>query len=213
MAEEYEMVYFDIYGRAEPTRMLLSHAKASWKDTLVTGEILKAKKEAGELPNGQVPVIIHKGKVLNESMAILRYTGNNLGYYPKDEFEAYKVDALTDFVNGELENCAGHIFTKDFSEAKQTKYAETLEKIVKKVSKDLEEHKGKFVCGDKISTADCYMAFMCFSFIHNEKMPGGADFTDKGKAVVDKYPVFKAYVELLRAEFADRLASRNSCSF
>jgi len=54
---------------------------------------------------------------------------------------------------------------------------------------------------------------MCFSFIYNEKMPGGADFTDKGKAVVDKYPLFKAYVELLRAEFADRLASRNSCSF
>ena len=96
MEVEYELVYLDYYGRAEPTRMLLSHAKASWKDTIVTEEIVKAK--AGELPNGQVPVITHKGKVLNESMAILRYTGKNLGYYPKDEFEAYKVDALIDFV-------------------------------------------------------------------------------------------------------------------
>ena len=81
-----------------------------------------------------------------------------------------------------------------------------------KISKDIEEHKGKFACGEKISTADCYMAFFCFSFIHNEKLPAGVKFTDRAKAVVDKYPVFKAYVELLRAEFADRLASRNVCA-
>ena len=84
---------------------------------------------------------------------------------------------------------------------------------MKKISTDMEEHKGKFACGEKISTADCYMAFICFSFIHNEKLPVGIDgakFADRAKSVVDKYPVFKAYVELLRAEFADRLASRNA---
>ena len=123
MEVEYELVYLDYYGRAEPTRMLLSHAKASWKDTIVTEEIVKAKKEAGELPNGQVPVITHKGKVLNESMAILRYTGKNLGYYPKDEFEAYKVDALIDFVYGELEFLGGVNFWGDFRSKMRHKYA------------------------------------------------------------------------------------------
>lgn len=32
MAEEYKVHYFNIRGRAEPIRMILSHVGANWKD-------------------------------------------------------------------------------------------------------------------------------------------------------------------------------------
>ena len=87
--KEFELVYFDLHARAEANRMVLAHAKADWNDRRVGGDSWKALKESGVCPNGQIPVLFHKGKVMNESMAILRYLGKVLGYYPEDAFAAW----------------------------------------------------------------------------------------------------------------------------
>ena len=90
MSHEYEIIYFDVHAKAEPTRLCFVHAKADWKDTRVTGQAWQDLKPT--LPNGQIPVLVHKGHVMNESMAILRFVGKNFGYYPQDAFEAWNVD-------------------------------------------------------------------------------------------------------------------------
>ena len=57
-----KLYYFDIYGRAEPSRMLLSHAKADWENVPVTGEDLKKMKEDGTAEFGALPVLEIDGK-------------------------------------------------------------------------------------------------------------------------------------------------------
>ena len=53
-----KLVYFGLYGRAESTRMVLAHAKADYVDERLSKETFIPRKEAGEFPNGQVPVWI-----------------------------------------------------------------------------------------------------------------------------------------------------------
>ena len=48
--KEYEIVYFELHGRAEPTRLILWHAKADWNDRRVTGQAWMDLKPT--LPNG-----------------------------------------------------------------------------------------------------------------------------------------------------------------
>ena len=56
-----KLIYFDIYGKAEPIRMLLSYAGVKFEDcqlSLANREEFAKMKANGELPGGQVPVYI-----------------------------------------------------------------------------------------------------------------------------------------------------------
>lgn len=77
-----KLVYFGIAGRAEPTRIVLAHAKASYENDQMDFPAFGARKAAGEFLNGQVPVWYQDGKQYNESKAILRFVGAQHGYYP-----------------------------------------------------------------------------------------------------------------------------------
>ena len=73
-----KLTYFKLYARAEGIRMLLDHSKTEFEDKLIEfGE----QKQDASLPNGQVPVLEMEGKVLNQSVPILRLLGNLKGYY------------------------------------------------------------------------------------------------------------------------------------
>ncbi len=75
---DIKVIYFGVYGRVEFIRMLLTHAKVSFEDERLDGLAFGARKAAGEFPNGQLPVVVHNGKMLNESTSILRYLGKHL---------------------------------------------------------------------------------------------------------------------------------------
>ena len=47
-----KVYYFDIYGKAEPIRMLLSKAGIAFEDVRLTDEQLAALKAEGNLDNG-----------------------------------------------------------------------------------------------------------------------------------------------------------------
>lgn len=77
-----KLYYFDIYGRAESIRFLLSHAKVEYEN-VNAGPIMADLKESGKLEFGQVPMLeTADGHRYVQSWAILRYLGRTYGYYP-----------------------------------------------------------------------------------------------------------------------------------
>ena len=77
-----KLYYFDIYGRAESIRFLLSHAKVEYEN-VNAGPIMADLKESGKLEFGQVPMLeTADGHRFVQSWSILRYLGRTYGYYP-----------------------------------------------------------------------------------------------------------------------------------
>lgn len=210
---EFKVIYFGLYARAEAIRMCLAHSKANWENEITTGEDWQKRKASGEFPNGQIPVLVYKGKYMNESLAILRFVGKKTGMYPIDDEEAWACDAIVDYVNDFLPKFApAQLFKKDFSEEAQVEFEANIEKLVSFLSKKLEAHGQNFMVGDKVTIADCQVSMAIFSFIFNKTLPGGPAFTDRAQAVVAKHPAFAAYCDRMKSELADHLASRFEAS-
>ena len=96
------MVYFELYGKAEAIRMLLTHAGVSFEDkrlSLSDRSEFKRMKENGELPGGQVPIVVdEKGRIFNQSGALLIMLSKKYGYYGKDKWAGYEDDwAIANF--------------------------------------------------------------------------------------------------------------------
>ena len=51
------LTYFDLYGKAEAIRMILTHGKVEFTDSRVSGESWATFKESGKCPAGQIPVL------------------------------------------------------------------------------------------------------------------------------------------------------------
>ena len=94
----FKVHYFPSYGRAEPIRMLLAHAKVDFENAHYTHETLRAAKETGILEFGQMPVLEVDGKFYSQSQAILRLLGKQHGYYPANAYEAWRVDSTCDSI-------------------------------------------------------------------------------------------------------------------
>ncbi len=69
---EIILTYFDSYGRAEATRMLLNYAQATCEegdytfafvDNRVTGKEWEKFRDSDKCPHGQLPVLEWNGKV------------------------------------------------------------------------------------------------------------------------------------------------------
>ncbi|KAG7378755.1 hypothetical protein PHYPSEUDO_009529 [Phytophthora pseudosyringae] len=88
-----KLSYFNIGGRAEPTRLALYVGGVPFEDKRLSREEFGALKSS--LPLGQVPVLEVDGQVLTQSFAMLRYAGRLGGLYPTSSpFAALKVDEM-----------------------------------------------------------------------------------------------------------------------
>ncbi len=100
---------------------------------------------------------------------------------------------------------------KDFSETALKEFTDNWSKIVTFLGKQL-KHGKKFLTGDKITIVDFGAATFIFSFMYNDNLPAGSTWSDAAKAVANSNAEFAAYVETLRTELADYLATRGSYS-
>ena len=90
-------MYFNVYARAEPIRMMLKHAGVDFVDERITMEEWPEKK-ASDFPCKKLPAWHQDGQWFTESKAILRYVGVQHGFYPADYVLAWKADAIVDFL-------------------------------------------------------------------------------------------------------------------
>jgi glutathione S-transferase len=89
--------YFDGYGRMEPIRQLLVHAKVEFEEVKYSFESFAASKALFEW--GQVPAIEFDGVIYCQTQAMFRFLGNKHGLYPTDASQAYRVDSLIDAIS------------------------------------------------------------------------------------------------------------------
>ena len=111
--------YFGGYGRAEPIRMLLAHAKIPYEDiTYKHGSvILNRRKEQGLFEFGQLPVLQMKGpRYYSQSISTLRFLGIKHKYYPpnmKDAQKAWLIDSTIDSYSDTLDAYYAAVFSSD----------------------------------------------------------------------------------------------------
>ena len=85
------LYYFDVFARAEPIRMMLSHAKIPFNDIRINGETMKTMKEDGTLEYGQVPMLeLEDGTKLSQSTAIINYVATTYGFQPNSPLDVYR---------------------------------------------------------------------------------------------------------------------------
>mmetsp|Transcript_62359 Transcript_62359/g.69739 ORF Transcript_62359/g.69739 Transcript_62359/m.69739 type:complete len:228 (-) Transcript_62359:164-847(-) len=76
------LTYFDLMGRAEAARMVLTHGQVEFHDHRVSGESWAAFKASEKCPSGQLPVLEDEdGVCMNQSQAITRYCAVKTGIY------------------------------------------------------------------------------------------------------------------------------------
>ena len=66
----------------------------------------------------------------------------------------------------------------------------------------------KYLVTDDLSTADIQLAGLLFASVYNDDLRGGAEYSDKIKALIKANPEYHAYVERLLVDFADYRANR-----
>ena len=78
-----KLYYFNLKGRAESIRAILSIAKVPFEDVRVPFEEFAKMKEAGKFEFGQMPALeLEDGRILSQSLSIIRWCGKKYGLYP-----------------------------------------------------------------------------------------------------------------------------------
>lgn len=203
--------YFDLYGRAEPIRMLLSHAKVDFVDDRVANEAWPALKAGKFAAAGSMPVLtLNNGKMLNQTFPILRLLARQYGYYPTN----VEVQLEHDWVCDEYADCFPKIADAIFFEKDPTKKAEKGDELfskllpgfLEKIKKYLNSP-GKFLFGDALTLADFVVGKMYTDYFNNPNSPAGPEF----KAVLAQCPEFDAYGKRFSMEMAAYLEKRPKC--
>lgn len=172
-APKLKLYYFDIYGRAEVIRILLTHAKVEFEDIRVTNEESAKMKAEGKLEFGQLPVIEKEGHFYPQTAAILRFLGKKFGYYPEDAKQAYYADSAVDGVADMVTKAFRGMFETDPEKKKElmtdlvTNYLPFWFGVYEKRLLKNESSK-KHLVGDKYTIADFAFAAWLFSSIYNE---------------------------------------------
>ena len=205
----YKLYYFDIYGRAEAIRFLLSHAKQEFEDVRVSGDSWTELKSSGKLEFGQIPMLEHDGKNLAQSWSILRYLGKVHGYYPEDWENGWKVDSLVDAVEDFYGKYFKAHFEKDEDRKKEyfKQFLEWLPSWVNAIQKRIAANEDPhYAAGNKRTIADFALATVAFNFINNEANPHHADIAPLTKK--EDFPVLTTYLTKLHEELKDYLTAR-----
>jgi glutathione S-transferase len=200
-----KLYYFDIYGRAESIRFLLSHAKVEYENVNAGPIMADLKKD--KLEFGQVPMLeTADGKHFVQSWAILRYLGRTYGYYPNDAELAWKIDSTIDAVEDYV--VAYFKYNFESNEEKKAVFKEAwlknLPMWVAAIEKRLEANGGKYIAGDKITIADFALAYVGFGLLLNEANPHYAE----SLPFIKDREILKKYANGLKEDLAAHLTTR-----
>merc|ERR1712088_900086 len=109
MAPKIKVVYFDLMGRAELTRLILAQAGVEYEDVRIKREDWPAMKPT--IPWNQLPMLEYDGRKIDQSVAMARFVARENGLAGKNNFEAAQADMLVDCLS-DMQNKFAPIFKK-----------------------------------------------------------------------------------------------------
>merc|ERR1712232_145282 len=187
------LTYFDIRGRAEPSRLTLEYVGANYTDKRVTFEEWPELKKT--LPFGQIPYYQDEDVSIPQSIAILRHLGRKHNLYGSNNVEAAQIDvvidAAGDFGLGIFKSADEKFHSGDKSAAKQVfvQWLDNFEGLLKD---------NDFFVGNSVPIAD----FAVFNLLDNFAKPMFKDVLEEHK----KIEAFRQRIAAL-PKIADYLSS------
>ncbi|CAG9860646.1 unnamed protein product [Phyllotreta striolata] len=153
----YKLTYFDITALGEPIRLILTYGKMEFEDNRVTFEEWPMVKL--NMPFGQVPVLEHDGKVMNQSLAICRYLAKLTKLDGSSDWENLEIDAAAETIS-DLRTKIGLFYYEKDSLVKEAKKKEVFEEILpfylEKIEAQIQKNEGHLAC-KKLTWADFYL--------------------------------------------------------
>lgn len=211
----YKLYYFDGFGLAEQIRLLLKHAKIDFEDIRYSQEEFKKAKE--EHPErfefGQVPVLEIDGQFFSQSTAIVRSLGSQHGLYSTDPLTMHQIDSSIDALKDLVQQMVTAFRTTD-EEAKakalDNYFANVLPVFVERIENRLKNNSSqKRLVGDNLTIADIVFAGIVTSRYFNDQNT----LHSREKEVIEKFPIYQAYITGLQEDFKEHFETRKSCPF
>ncbi|KAJ1740180.1 hypothetical protein LPJ79_001477 [Coemansia sp. RSA 1821] len=188
--------YFDLIGRAEGARLLLTAGKANW-----TEEHPEWPAEKDKQPFKRLPVLVEKSGedewILCESPAIERYLARKFGFFPADIKQAAEQEQLAE----QQYDVVKAFFDKLLVPQEQLEkigdgFDVLLDRIVEKHLHILEDSSHGYLFGDSMSYADisCYAFYKLFILYLPVYQP------DIANVVISKItPSISAFISLIES--------------
>ncbi|XP_049825740.1 glutathione S-transferase-like [Aethina tumida] len=161
----YKLSYFDVPGVAEPIRFLFHYGGIQFEDNRINKLNWSDLKQT--FPFGQVPVLEHNGKVINQSRAISRYVAKLVNLTGNDDWENLEIDSIVDT----FEDLRDH-FRKYTFETNPEKKMELKKKLddeilpfyLTRIEEQIKNN-GGFLVGGHLTWADLFVVAHIDSFI------------------------------------------------
>merc|ERR1712029_77082 len=156
-----KLTYFNLRGRAEPSRLILAYAGVDFEDHRITHE--EWPKLKPKTPCGQLPVLCYNGVEIGQSMSVARFLANEFGLAGKTNLERARADMIVDCV-ADISAGATAIFKApaDKKAELQKKYfTETIPAGLALLEKLLKQNGSKFFVGNCVTWADLLVANFC----------------------------------------------------
>ncbi|CAH1407834.1 unnamed protein product [Nezara viridula] len=177
---EYKLAYFDIRGLGEPIRLILSYMGKEFEDIRISQEEWPQLKK--KTPFGKVPFLEIDGKVIHQTIAILRYLAPQAGLAGKNAEENLEIDMVVGAYGDLVADISRYWRTESPNEKeklRETIINETIPLYMSKFENILKKN-GGYLANGKLSWAELYVVG------HNSSIPGLV-----GYDIDENYPFWK----------------------
>eukprot|EP00871_Galdieria_phlegrea_P004844 jgi/Galph1/5360/GphlegSOOS_G3920.1 len=164
----YQLEYFPIRGLGEVIRFLLEDNAVSYENKFVEKDewpqVKKQGIESGQIPFGQLPVLIDGDFYLTQGGAIIRYLARKHSLYGEGLEEQALADMMYDAAGDLRREYYGYIFKDDWKEKKES-YLWNVKTKLAYFDNHFKRRGTKYVVSDNICFAD-YNLFDVLDHLH-----------------------------------------------
>jgi len=189
-----KLVYFDLQGRGELTRLLLHAGNIDFEDFRFS--FADWPKHKPNTPFGQVPLLFWDGEELGQSLAIHRFVARKVGLAGKSDMEFAQADMVLSHTDDWWSKMPVLRFAKSQAERETGAKAlltEFLPKWLQPLEVILKKRGGEWYAGSGLTFADLGVMVL-LDFLHEADEMCFKDMNNlaERRKVLDAFPLVKA---------------------